>query len=162
MTDLYDWYLEQGWSDRLLETSSPFVVTYLQRKGASDISHADLLWRYYALSKKYYEAAVVQFDLAQSSFALNLSKRIEYLGRARSNASIQSIEVGRQMRQRLIQQINEMMDVANVQGDLLVKLKEDERIDPARKREVLDEVDGPVQDISDVSLTIFSSYLTLD
>jgi len=43
--NLYDWYLAQGWSDRLLDIDSPFVITYLQRKSVQDVAHADLLWR---------------------------------------------------------------------------------------------------------------------
>lgn len=151
LTSLYDWYLEQGWSDRLLQTQSPFVVTYLDRKSTDDIAHADLLWRYYAQSQRFFEAAKVQFQLAQSAFTLPLSRRIEYLGRARANASTFTPDVGRQSRQRLLQEISNLIDVANIQDDLLQRLKDDDRIAPERKNEVLQDVDGPVMDISTVS-----------
>ncbi|KAL1999413.1 hypothetical protein VTN02DRAFT_4543 [Thermoascus thermophilus] len=152
LTSLYDWYLEQGWSDRLLEETSPFVITYLERKSADDISHADLLWRYYSQSGRFFEAAKVQFQLAQSAFALPLSRRIEYLGRARTNASTFTPDVSRQSRQRLLQEITNLIDVANVQDDLLQRLKEDSRIAPERKVEVVQEVDGPIMDLSTVSI----------
>jgi nuclear pore complex protein Nup155 len=152
LTSLYDWYLEQEWSDRLLETKSPFVVTYLERKAADDISHADLLWRYYAQSQRYFEAATVQYKLAQSAFALPLSRRIEYLGQARANASTFTPDVGRQPRQKLLQEITGLIDVANIQDDLLERLKEDARISADRRTEVLKEVDGPILDISLVGL----------
>lgn len=154
LTSLYDWYLEQGWSDRLLQTQSPFVVTYLERKSADDIAHADLLWRYYAQSQRFFEAAKVQFQLAQSAFTLPLSKRIEYLGRARANASTFTPDVSRQSRQRLLQEIGNIIDVANIQDDLLQRLKDDTRIAPERKNDVLRDVDGPVMDIS----TLFNQY----
>ncbi|KAJ5540518.1 hypothetical protein N7494_005594 [Penicillium frequentans] len=154
LTSLYDWYLEQGWSDRLLQTQSPFVVTYLDRKSTDDIAHADLLWRYYAQSQRFFEAAKVQFQLAQSAFTLPLSRRIEYLGRARANASTFTPDVGRQSRQRLLQEISNLIDVANIQDDLLQRLKDDDRIAPERKNEVLQDVDGPVMDIS----TLFNQY----
>ncbi|KAJ6096914.1 hypothetical protein N7486_007660 [Penicillium sp. IBT 16267x] len=154
LTSLYDWYLEQGWSDRLLQTQSPFVVTYLERKSTDDIAHADLLWRYYAQSQRFFEAAKVQFQLAQSAFTLPLSRRIEYLGRARANASTFTPDVGRQSRQRLLQEISNLIDVANIQDDLLQRLKDDDRISPERKAEVLRDVDGPVMDIS----TLFNQY----
>jgi nuclear pore complex protein Nup155 len=154
LTSLYDWYLEQGWSDRLLSTQSPFVVTYLQRKSADDLDHADLLWRFYSQSQRFFETAQVQFDLANSAFALPLSRRIEYLGQARANASIFTADVGRQARQRLLQEISTLIDVANIQDDLLQRLKDDERINPDRKADVLREVDGPVMDISTVSALI--------
>lgn len=155
LTSLYDWYLEQGWSERLLQTQSPFVVSYLQRKSNDDISHADLLWQYYAQSQRFFEAAKVQFDLAGSSFALPLSRRIEYLGRARANCSILTRDVSRQERQRLLLEISNLIDVANIQDDLLQRLKDDERIAPERKAEVLRDVDGPVSDISTVCKILF-------
>ena len=151
LTSLYDWYLEQGWNDRLLQTQSPFVVTYLQRKSNDDLGHADLLWRYYAQSQRFFETAQVQFHLAQSAFILPLNRRIEYLGQARANASIFTPDVGRQSRQRLLQEISNLIDVANIQDDLLQRLKDDERIVAERKSEVLEDVDGPIKDISTVS-----------
>ncbi|KAJ5466661.1 Nucleoporin [Penicillium diatomitis] len=154
LTSLYDWYLEQGWSERLLQTQSSFVVSYLQRKSNDDIAHADLLWQYYAQSQRFFEAAEVQFQLAQSAFALPLSRRIEYLGRARANCSTLTRDVGRQERQRLLQEISNLIDVANIQDDLLQRLKDDERIAAERKPDVLAEVDGPVSDIS----TLFNHY----
>ncbi|KAJ5216574.1 non-repetitive nucleoporin [Penicillium cinerascens] len=154
LTSLYDWYLEQGWNDRLLQTQSPFVVTYLERKSTDDIAHADLLWRYYAQSQRFFEAAKVQFQLAQSAFTLPLSRRIEYLGRARTNASTFTPDVGRQSRQRLLQEITNLIEVANIQDDLLQRLKDDSRIAAERKVEVLRDVDGPVMDIS----TLFNQY----
>ncbi|KAA8646885.1 hypothetical protein EYZ11_005975 [Aspergillus tanneri] len=154
LTSLYDWYLEQGWSDRLLQIDSRFVVTYLKRKSTDDISHADLLWKYYAQSERFFEAAQVQFELAQSAFTLPLARRIEYLGRARANASTFTSDVGRQSRQRLVRDISNLIDVANIQDDLLQRLKDDNRIESARRAEVLRDVDGAIMDIS----TLFNQY----
>ncbi|KAJ5577531.1 uncharacterized protein N7459_006495 [Penicillium hispanicum] len=158
LTSLYDWYLEQGWSDRLLQNQSPFVVTYLERKSTDEIEHADLLWRYYAQSQRYFEAAKVQFQLAQSAFALSLSRRIQYLGQARANASTFTPDVGRQSRQRLLQEISNLIDVANIQDDILQRLKDDERIPAERKPEVLKEVDGPAMDLSTAIPQLFNKY----
>ncbi|PKY04421.1 non-repetitive nucleoporin [Aspergillus campestris IBT 28561] len=154
LTSLYDWYLQQGWSDRLLQTDTAFVVTYLKRKAADDIAHADLLWRYYAQSERFYEAADVQYNLARSAFKLPLSRRIEYLGRARANASAFTPDVDRQSRQRLLQDVSNMIDVANIQDDLLQRLKDDKRIAPERRADVLDDVDGTIMDIT----TLFNGY----
>jgi nuclear pore complex protein Nup155 len=152
LTSLYDWYLEQGWNDRLLATKSPFVVTYLERKSVDDLYHADLLWRFYGQAERYFDAARVQFQLAQSAFALPLSRRIEYLGQARANASTFTHEIGRQSRQRLLQEIGNLLDVATIQDDLLQRLKEDERIGKPNKDEILKEIDGPILDLTIVSL----------
>lgn len=150
LTSLYDWYLEQGWSERLLQANSAFVVTYLERKSTDDIAHADLLWRYYAQSERFFEAAKVQFSLAQSAFTLPLGRRIEYLGRARANASTFTPDVGRQPRQRLLQDISNLIDLANIQDDLLQRLKDDKRLTSERRMQVLADVDGPIMDISTV------------
>ncbi|KAL4865547.1 hypothetical protein BDV12DRAFT_148286 [Aspergillus spectabilis] len=148
LTSLYDWYLEQGWSDRLLRSDSPFVVVYLKRKSTDDLSHADLLWRYYTQSERFYEAAKVQLELAQSSFVLSLSRRIEYLGQARANASTFTPDVGRQARQRLLQEISTLIDVANIQDDLLQRLKDDTRIEPEQRQKVLEDIDGSIKEVS--------------
>ncbi|EER45577.1 non-repetitive nucleoporin [Histoplasma capsulatum H143] len=148
LTSLYDWYLDRGWSERLLEVKTPFVVTYLQRKSTEDLSHADLLWRYYGQSSRFYDAASVQLQLAQSSFSLPLSRRIEYLGQARANASVFTPNVSRASRQRLIQEISTLIDIANVQDDLLQRLKEETRIAPERKATVLQEVDGEIMELN--------------
>ncbi|KAH8691484.1 putative non-repetitive nucleoporin [Talaromyces proteolyticus] len=147
LTSLYDWYLDQGWNDRLLATKSPFVVTYLERKSVDDLYHADLLWRYYGQSERYFDAARVQYQLAQSAFTLPLSRRIEYLGQARANASTFTPDIGRQSRQKLLQEIGTLMDVANIQDDLLQRLKEDTRLSE-NKSEVLHDIDGPIIDLT--------------
>ncbi|KAL1959764.1 hypothetical protein VTO42DRAFT_1350 [Malbranchea cinnamomea] len=148
LTSLYDWYLENGWSERLLETNTPFVATYLKRKSMEDTFHADLLWKYYGQSGRYYDAAAVQLQLAQSDFGLPLSRRIEYLGQARANASAFTPDVSRSARQRLSQEISSLMDVANVQDELLQRLKEDPRISDDQREAVVQEVDGQIMDLS--------------
>ncbi|GMF69911.1 unnamed protein product [Aspergillus oryzae] len=154
LTSLYDWYLEQGWSERLLHANSAFVVTYLERKSADDIAHADLLWRYYAQSERFFEAAKVQFHLAQSAFTLPLGRRIEYLGRARANASTFTPDVGRQPRQRLLQDISNLIDLANIQDDLLQRLKDDKRLTSERRSQLFNQYADPAS-YYDICLQIF-------
>ncbi|KAF2455205.1 Non-repetitive/WGA-negative nucleoporin C-terminal-domain-containing protein [Lineolata rhizophorae] len=87
-TNLFDWYVAQGWEERLLDIRSPAVVAYLQSKADERLDHADLLWRYFARYNCFFDAAVVQLKLAKSdAFEIPLSKRIEYLGWAKTNAS---------------------------------------------------------------------------
>jgi nuclear pore complex protein Nup155 len=152
LTNLYDWYLEQGWSDRLLATDSTFIVTYLERKSADDIAHADLLWKYYGQSGQFYDAACVQLQLAKSGFELTLDRRIEYLSRARANASTYTQGGNRKSKQKLLQEISEFLDVANLQDEILQRLKEDSRLPAERRNEVLARVDGPVLSITEVGL----------
>jgi nuclear pore complex protein Nup155 len=150
LTNLYDWYLDQGWHERLLQTSSPFIVTYLQRRSAEDVAHADLLWKYYAQANQFYDAACVQLQLARSGFTLPLDRRIEYLSRARANASTYTQGGSRKSKQRLLQEITEFLDVANIQDEILQRLKEDTRLTPEGRQEVLADVDGPILTITEV------------
>lgn len=142
LTNLYDWYLSQGWDHRLLETDSFFIVTYLERKASDNISHADLLCRYYSRANRYYDAAHVQLMLAKSNFQLPLERRIEYLSRAKANASTNTPGTGRQSRQRLLNEITDCLDVANIQDDIFQRLKADKRLQGEKRAEVLKDVGG--------------------
>ena len=150
-TNLYDWYLAQGQSERLLSINSPYIITYLQRKSADDIAHADLLWRYYNQANLNHEAAAVQLALAKSAFTLSLDRRIEYLSRAKANASAQKSGVGRQTRQALLRESTDLLDVANIQDDILQRLKGDARIVADRRPTVIQELDGPILGLTEVS-----------
>ena len=156
---LYDWYMQKGWAERLLEINSPFVVEYLRQSSEKDVAHADLLWRYYAHYNDYLSAAETQFQLAKSSLDLTLEKRIEYLSFAKANASTRMTgfsETGvrnRQSRQELLRNIADHLDIANIQDDILQKLKDDERLkaDPNRKQQVLSLLNGQIQPLDEVS-----------
>jgi len=162
-THLYDWYLSQGWSERLLEISSPYVIKYLTRRSEGDIAHADLLWKYYARYHDYLGAAKVQLDLAKSTFDVKLDKRIEYLSRAKTNASTRvggmgQVERSRQSRQELLREISDLLDLATIQEELLQRLKSDRRLSDERKAAVLSELNGqilPLDEVSDYSIRIF-------
>lgn len=157
-TDLYDWYLNQGRTDRILEIQSPYVATYLERKSENDLAHADLLWKYYVQSDRYHDAATVQIALAKSQFTLSLNQRIEYLSRAKANASTHIFGAPRQQRQLLLREATDLLDVANIQDDLLQRLKEDPRIDAQRKTEVVRMLDGSILTVTEVSLSLFASF----
>lgn len=150
-TDLYDWYLTQGRADRLLEIQSPYMVTYLQRKSSDNITHADLLWRYYSQADKHNEAAGVQLALAKSNFALSLDQRIEYLSRAKANANTYTPGVSRSARQVLLREISDLLDIGNIQDDLLQRLKADERMTPERRPDVIQALDGPILSLTQVN-----------
>ncbi|KAI9811499.1 MAG: hypothetical protein M1826_003170 [Phylliscum demangeonii] len=149
--DLYDWYSDNGWSDRLLAVRSPFVVSYLQRRAKQSVRHADLLWRYFAQGQRYHDASAVQLRLAKGNeFHLPLDKRIEYLSKAKANASIFTPGVARQPRQVLLHEITELLDVANIQDDLLQRLRQDERIPPERKPDILSKLDEQILGLTEL------------
>lgn len=154
LTNLYDWYLSQGWYDRLLATDSTFIETYLQRKSTDNITFADLLWKYFGQNSQFHDAARVQLQLANSSFALTLDRRIEYLSRARANASAYSTGGNRKQKQKLLQEISELLDIANVQDEVLQRLKDDPRMPNERRGEILDQVNGPILNVTE----LFNNY----
>lgn len=154
LTNLYDWYLEQGWYDRLLATDSPFIPTYLQRKSSEDITYADLLWKYYGQTGQFTEAAKIQLHLAKSGFKLSLEKRIEYLSRARANASTYTPGANRRIKQQLLQEISECLDSAMIQDEILQRLKDDPRLTDDRRQEILDSLDSEILD----NTQLFNSY----
>jgi nuclear pore complex protein Nup155 len=161
LTNLYDWYLSQGWSDRILQADNPFVDPYLNKRARDDLAHADLLWQYYVLRKQFYDAANIQFEIAQSSFILTLDKRIEYLSQAKANISTRAPS-GRGPRgwQELKFRISSSLEIATIQDDILQRLKEDPRVPPETKPQVLSMVDGPILTMQEVSPEI-TLYITV-
>ena len=151
-TDLFDWYLAQGRTERLLEIQSPFVVTYLQRRSTEDIDHANLLWKYYSQAERYNDAAGVQLALAKSDFVLPLDRRIEYLSLAKANANTYAPGIARPARQILLREISDLLDLANIQDDILQRLKADERITPERRPVVLQRLNGSILSLNDVRI----------
>ena len=160
-TDLYDWYLAQNLSDRLLDIQSPYVPTYLLRRSSESIAIADLLWKWYSQNARAYEAARVQLDLAKSDFSLPLERRIEYLSRAKANASTYISGPGRGIRQKLLREISEYLDTASIQDDILEKLKDDPRLTGDRRKEILADVDAQVKSLDEVCVTRASPTIDL-
>jgi nuclear pore complex protein Nup155 len=153
---LYDWYMQKGWAERLLDINSPFVVDYLRQSSETNLAHADLLWRYYAHYNDYLSAAETQFQLAKSTLPLTLEKRIEYLSRAKANASTRMTgfsETGvrnRQSRQELLRNISDHLDIANIQDDVLERIKGDERLVGQRRVDVIKDLDGQIHPLDEV------------
>ncbi|KAH6673645.1 putative nucleoporin [Halenospora varia] len=148
--DLYEWYLHQGWIDRLLAVDSPFVVEFLTRSAATSVERADLLWRFYVHREQFYEAATVQLDLAKSEFQITLADRIGYLSRSKANASAQSRGVGRQARQMLLYEVSELLDVANLQDELLHRLRADPRVPDERRPQIVQKLDSQVLNLTEL------------
>lgn len=151
--DLFDWYLKQGWEERILEVESDFVITYLQKLSGNELKHADLLWRYHAHKERYYQAALVQEQLARSDFVIPLQKRIEYLSRAKANSSTHTSGVGRSTRQVLQRSITDLLDIANIQDEVLQRIRGDARIVPEVRERIIKELDGQILSLSEVCIS---------
>ncbi|EKD15418.1 uncharacterized protein L3040_001786 [Drepanopeziza brunnea f. sp. 'multigermtubi'] len=147
---LYDWYLSQGWTDVLLAVNSNFVVQYLTRSSVADLERADLLWRFHVHRDSFYDAALVQLNLANSDFQITLAKRIEYLSRAKANASANTVGIGRQARQVLLYEITELLDVANIQDELLHCVRADPRGTNETRDALASQLDGNILNLSEL------------
>lgn len=153
-TDLYDWYLQNNRSEQLLQVESPYVITYLERRSSDEIAHADLLWRYYVQNERYQDAAAVQLALAKSKFRLSLDRRIEYLGNARTNASTTRPGIVRSHRTEVLREVSDLLEIANLQSDLLQRLKGEKRIAADRKPKIIEELDGSILPLT----VLFNTY----
>lgn len=149
--NLYDWYLSQGWIDRLHDVQTPYMVAFLEGK-SRQLEYRDLLWQYYAKWEQYFDAAVVQLSLAKNEdLNLSLQQRIEYLSRAKANSSTNTSGIARQARQVLSKEVSDLLEVADIQDDIFQRLRVDKRLDGERKLQVIEELGGKIRDLTDVS-----------
>ncbi|KAL5600894.1 hypothetical protein BROUX41_005732 [Berkeleyomyces rouxiae] len=152
--DLYEWYIAQGWTNRLLAIDSPHVVTFLKNLASTDAEHAELLCRFYTHRDRFYEAAQVQFELSQSDFNLGIKDRIVFLSHAKSNANVPSPGVDRQEKQCLEHTITEQLEIAHIQDDILERLRSDARVNPQRLLEAEEVLDNKICSLS----ILFNDY----
>lgn len=150
--DLYEWYISQGFTDRILTIESPHVITFLKRLAATDAEHAELLCRFYMHRSRFYEAAEVQADLAKKEeFQIDLKGRIKLLGSAKANASVPTMGISRQYQQVLNHEVTTLLEIAHIQDDLLGRLLVDPRIPDERKAEINGHLNGPIITLTEVS-----------
>lgn len=159
--DLYEWYISQGWTDRILAIDSPHVITFLQRLAGTNVEHADLLCRFYTNRSRFFDAAEVQLQLANSDFGLTIKERIRLLSLAKANGNVATVGVSRQQQQMLNHQVTDLLEVAHIQDDLLERLKADERLDADRRLEIDDALKGKIQGLSEVRPITFVERMTL-
>ncbi|KAI1436672.1 nucleoporin-domain-containing protein [Xylaria sp. CBS 124048] len=147
-TDLYEWYIEEGWTERLLSIESPYVTTFLSRLSSQDATHAELLCRFYTMRGRYFDAAEVQYRLAKSDFDLSIKNRLYLLSRAKTNASVMTAGVSRQKQQLLNHEVTDLLEVANIQDDLLGRLMADDRVTPELLSDFESKLGGKIQNLS--------------
>lgn len=152
----YDWFISKGVNERLLEVDTPYIQSYLEIKAKSDINIANLLWVYYQRHQNYYAAAQVLFVLAKSNnFDLDLNQRVEYLSRARSYCGCPSFPEVRQEAMQLGVQIQEYLDVAIIQDEILKRVIDDPKFTDENKRLAM--VESLSKQLLDVS-TLFNMH----
>lgn len=157
--ELYDWLCSRDQGHQLLEINSPFVLEYLKRKAAESLGHAELLWQWYAKREDYFSAAQVLYRLVRGDFDLTLEQRLEYLSRARGFCSSQAPAGTRQRMTDLSHSIQEELDVAVIQDELVKRIKDDPRISENKKEALVTGINKQLIGLTEVSFTLLGLKL---
>lgn len=151
---MYDWLVRENNEDKILQLDTRFILPYLQEKSQSSLQISNIMWIYLSKKSRYYQAAQVLYSLAISNFEIKLSERIECLSRANGfcNSACQLSE--KQKMIQLASDIQEVLDIATVQEDILSLVLSDSRIDPTTKSELQTNLEGKILPVSD----LFNDY----
>lgn len=152
--EFYQWFINQGVNERLLDINTPFILPFLEEKSENDLELSDLLWLYHAKRENYFAAANILYSLAISEFKLTLNSRIEYLSRANGFCNCVCPPNLRQQMIQLSAIVQELFEVANVQLDLLAAIKADSRISKDNKDIAVQSLDYKVMSITE----LFNNY----
>lgn len=152
--EFYQWFINQGVNERLLEINTPFILPFLEEKSEHDLILSDLLWLYHAKRENYFAAANILYSLAISEFKLTLDSRIEYLSRANGFCNCVCPPNLRQQMIQLSAIVQELFEVANVQLDLLSVIKGDSRISKENKEIAVQALDYKIMSITE----LFNNY----
>ncbi|XP_038049552.1 nuclear pore complex protein Nup155-like isoform X2 [Patiria miniata] len=116
---LYDWLMEKGLKDRLLQITSPYVEQYMKRAAqysADNLHVMDLLWKYHEKTGNYPAAARILLKLAERhSTDVKLQQRIEYLSRAVMCAKSSNLRTSTSSEGEFLQELEEKLEVARLQ-----------------------------------------------
>ncbi|KAJ8496905.1 hypothetical protein ONZ45_g12257 [Pleurotus djamor] len=117
---LYDWFIERGMVDDLLELRPPYLEAHLRRPPTS-VQKYQLLWQFYVKAGQPLRAAEVLASLAESTeFDLSLSSRYEYLTLAVGNAKSHPISSDGRHETAItfLTDLEEKLEVAQVQLEM--------------------------------------------
>lgn len=158
---LYDWLVAENQQDKLLQLKTDFILPYLEEKSKKSLAVSKLLWVYLSRLSKFYEAAEILFELAVSDFELYLNDRIEFLSRANGFCNSISTPIQKNNVLQLSNQIQELLDVASIQYDLLSLIKSDTRLSKEDKDESIKQIDGKITTVN-ILYNDFASPLGYD
>ncbi|XP_077969672.1 nuclear pore complex protein Nup155-like [Styela clava] len=125
---IYDWMLRKSLADRLLRISSPYLEQYLKRVTSNhpdDPFYCDILWKYYERSGDHAAAAKILMKLAdKSGNSHDLTRRVEYLSRAKMNGKSATTITTASEGGQLLHDLEEKLEVAQLQMQILQTLEE--------------------------------------
>lgn len=152
--EFYQWFINQGNSQRLLTVETPYILPFLEEVSQEDLGLTQLLWLYHARRENYFAAARILYSLAISDFIIPLNERIEFLSRANGFCNCTCPPNLRQEMIHLSNLVHELFDVANVQLNLLRMIQNDKRINAENKKIASDALNNKIQSSSD----LFNEY----
>ncbi|KAG6912027.1 hypothetical protein DXG01_000275 [Tephrocybe rancida] len=117
---LYDWLIDRGLADDLLEMRPTFLEAHLRRDPVT-VQKSQLLWQFYVKNGQSLRAAEVLVGMAESTqFELELPARLEYLTLAVGNAKSHPISATGQHETAIgfLTSLEEKVEVAQVQLEI--------------------------------------------
>lgn len=148
--ELYEWFISQDASEKLLEIDTNYILQFLEQKSQQSLIISDLLWIYQSKKNNYYEAALISYNLALSDFKISLTQRNEYLSRAIGFCNCITLPSQRQQVVELFKLIEEVFEASNVQYDLLIEITNDEKIPEAQKVELVESLNDKILTVSEL------------
>lgn len=136
--DLYQWLINNGLTDRLLEIKSPHLEVFLKRSSSQDqpneLKMLDLLWKHYEKTKNYSAAARVLSKLSEKqSPDVTLELRLEYLARAIMSAKSCNLRTSGSTDGEFLHQLEEKLEVARIQMQVYQALVRINSANPSRR-----------------------------
>ncbi|XP_071835712.1 nuclear pore complex protein Nup155-like [Apostichopus japonicus] len=149
---LYDWLIDTGLKERLLEISSPFVEPYLQRATQyepDDLQMMDLLWMFYDKSRNFPSASRILSKLAERrTIDLTLQQRIEYLSRAVMCAKSSSLRTSSASEGEFLYDLEEKLEVARLQLQVFEAITRNHDISDPQVRDAVTQLNAELMDIT--------------
>ncbi|PIK56013.1 putative nuclear pore complex protein, partial [Apostichopus japonicus] len=149
---LYDWLIDTGLKERLLEISSPFVEPYLQRATQyepDDLQMMDLLWMFYDKSRNFPSASRILSKLAERrTIDLTLQQRIEYLSRAVMCAKSSSLRTSSASEGEFLYDLEEKLEVARLQLQVFEAITRNHDISDPQVRDAGTQLNAELMDIT--------------
>ncbi|PVU87536.1 hypothetical protein BB559_005997 [Furculomyces boomerangus] len=121
---LYGFLMHNKMGSVLVQVHSPFLIDYLRMEPAT-IEKYELLWRHLVFLQKYTQASFVLHNLASGIPISNisLSKRLEYLSLAISNAKSSLHYEPTELPITSMNQMTDQLKTAQIQMEILLMLK---------------------------------------
>ncbi|KAJ3551449.1 hypothetical protein NM688_g4699 [Phlebia brevispora] len=117
---LYDWLIQRGLADELLEMRPAYLEAHLRREPIT-VQKYQLLWQFYVKDSQPLRAAEVLGTLADSAeFDIPLETRVEYLTLAVGNAKSHPVSAGGRHETAIafLTDLEEKLEVAQVQLEI--------------------------------------------